>query len=194
MEKQISEMKNNNQALLLKNREMQSRMTEQSNTIDSLKSQLEQLNGQLRNRDASLAKESAARRDFEIEIERLHVKVDEAKRTLESNKPVESENGQLEALRVCYFAPLAASPVLTGCSKLLCAQYAGIALRILQSEHAAMSSASNALTNELLHDRGNVRTAVEASQPQTLSRFICNTYQFFGSSLGNSFSNSVAIF
>jgi E3 ubiquitin-protein ligase BRE1 len=102
MEKQISEMKNSNQALLSKNREMQSRMTEQSNTIDSLKSQLEQLNTSLRNRDASLAKESATRRDAEIEIEKLHVKIDEAERALESNKPVESENSQLEALRVCH--------------------------------------------------------------------------------------------
>ena len=194
MEKQISEMKNNNQALLLKNREMQSRMTEQSNTIDSLKSQLEQLNGQLRNRDASLAKESAARRDFEIEIERLHVKVDEAKRTLESNKPVESENGQLEALRVCYFAPSAASSVLMGCSKSLCAQYAGIASRILQFELAVMFFASNAPTNELLRDRENVRTAAGASQPQTLSRFICNTYHSFSIRLTETFSNSVAIF
>jgi E3 ubiquitin-protein ligase BRE1 len=94
-------MKNTNNVLQLKNREMQSRMAEQSNTIDSLKSQLEQLNTSLRNRDSSLAKESAARRDAEIEIEKLHVKVSEAERALESNKPVESENSQLEALRVC---------------------------------------------------------------------------------------------
>lgn len=99
LEKQISEMRNTNSALLLKNRELQSRMAEQSNTIDSLKSQLETLNTSLRIRDSSLAKESAVRRDAEIEIEKLHVKLDEAERALESNKPVESENSQLEALR-----------------------------------------------------------------------------------------------
>jgi len=102
LEKQLSEMKHNNQALLLKNREMQSKISEQSNTIDSLKSQLETLNSSLRSRDASLAKESANRRDAEIEVEKLHVKIDETERALESSKPVESENSQLEALRVSH--------------------------------------------------------------------------------------------
>jgi E3 ubiquitin-protein ligase BRE1 len=95
-------MKNTNNALQLKNRELQSRMAEQTNTIDSLKSQLETLNTSLRSRDSLLAKESAARREAEIAIEKLHVKIDEATRALESNKPVESENSQLEALRVRY--------------------------------------------------------------------------------------------
>ncbi|KAF8244720.1 BRE1-domain-containing protein [Wilcoxina mikolae CBS 423.85] len=167
MEKQISEMKNSNQALLSKNREMQSRMTEQSNTIDSLKSQLEQLNTSLRNRDASLAKESATRRDAEIEIEKLHVKIDEAERALESNKPVESENSQLEALRVCHSVSAGIDVYTNGHSKLLFVQFAGDALKTRQSEHVAMCFANNVQMNELPHGRESVLTVVGVLRLQT---------------------------
>jgi len=92
-------MKNANQSLIVKNREQQTRMVEQNNTIESLKSQLGELSSVLRNKDSSLAKETASRRDAEIEIDRLHVKLDDAERALETNKPAESENSQLEALR-----------------------------------------------------------------------------------------------
>jgi E3 ubiquitin-protein ligase BRE1 len=109
-EKQISEMKNANQSLIVKNREQQTRMVEQNNTIESLKSQLGELSNVLRNKDSSLAKETASRRDAEIEIDRLHVKLDDAERVLETNKPAESENSQLEALRVCLTSYIQVNP------------------------------------------------------------------------------------
>jgi hypothetical protein len=183
MEKQISEMKNSNQALLSKNREMQSRMTEQSNTVDSLKSQLEQLNTSLKNRDASLAKESATRRDAEIEIEKLHVKIDEAERALESNKPVESENSQLEALRVYHPTSTRLNIYTNDRSKLLFVQFVGDASKTRQSEHVAMCFADNAQTNGLPHDRESVLTVVGVLRLQTLSLSICNISPPFDSPL-----------
>lgn len=94
-------MRTTQQTLITKNRELQSRVTEQNNTIESLKSQVTELSTFLKNRDLAVSKEASARRDAEIEVEKLHVKLEDAHRALESNKPKGSENSQLEALRVC---------------------------------------------------------------------------------------------
>ncbi|RPB16011.1 BRE1-domain-containing protein [Morchella conica CCBAS932] len=99
LEKQIAEMRTTQQTLITKNRELQSRVTEQNNTIESLKSQVTELSTFLKNRDLAVSKEASARRDAEIEVEKLHVKLEDAHRALESNKPKGSENSQLEALR-----------------------------------------------------------------------------------------------
>lgn len=99
LEKQIAEMKTTQQTLITKNRELQTRVTEQNNTIDSLKSQVTELSTFLKNRDLAVSKEASARREAEIEVEKLHVKLEDAQRALESNKPKGSENSQLEALR-----------------------------------------------------------------------------------------------
>lgn len=171
-------MKNNNQTLLTKNKEMQSKMTEQSNTIDSLKSQLEQLSQSLRNRDSSLSKEAAARREAEIQIEKLQVKIDEAERALESNKPAESENSQLEALRVCFSVPWLGKFFglnTNWCySKLHSVQYVEADLKTQPLELVVMSFVSNAQKNVSLQDLGNVQTVEEVSPRRILSRFICN--------------------
>jgi uncharacterized coiled-coil protein SlyX len=141
-------MKNTNNALQLKNRELQSRMAEQTNTIDSLKSQLETLNTSLRSRDSLLAKESAARREAEIAIEKLHVKIDEATRALESNKPVESENSQLEALRVCVSSPpWSGCGLLTVYSKSRCVRSVEEGSRTRPFGLVDMSSADSARMN-----------------------------------------------
>lgn len=94
-------MRTTQQTLITKNREHQSRVTEQSNTIDSLKSQVSELSIFLKARDAAVAKESTARREAETEVEKLHVKLEDAQRAVENSKPKGSENSQLEALRVC---------------------------------------------------------------------------------------------
>lgn len=94
-------MRTTQQTLITKNREHQSRVTEQSNTIDSLKSQVSELSIFLKARDVAVAKESTARRDAETEVEKLHVKLEDAQRAVENSKPKGSENSQLEALRVC---------------------------------------------------------------------------------------------
>lgn len=94
-------MRTTQQTLITKNREHQSRVTEQSNTIDSLKSQVSELSIFLKARDVAVAKESTARREAETEVEKLHVKLEDAQRAVENSKPKGSENSQLEALRVC---------------------------------------------------------------------------------------------
>ncbi|KAI5790110.1 BRE1 E3 ubiquitin ligase-domain-containing protein [Geopyxis carbonaria] len=99
LEKQLAELKASNNAILVKNRELQCRVVEQSNTIDSMKSQILELGNSLRQRDSALSRESSSRREAEIECEKLHVKIDEADRVAESNKPQDAENAQLEALR-----------------------------------------------------------------------------------------------
>lgn len=101
MEKQIAEMKTVQQTLIARNREHQSRVAEQNNTIDSLKSQVAELSTYLKARDAAVSRESAGRREAEIEVEKLQVKLEDAQRCLENNRPKGSENSQLEALRVC---------------------------------------------------------------------------------------------
>lgn len=96
----MSEIRSVKETLQLKGREQQSRLLEQSNTIDALKAQISDLTAALKTRDASVAKEMAARRQAETEVERLHTRVEESQKALESNKPKGSENNQLEALRV----------------------------------------------------------------------------------------------
>jgi E3 ubiquitin-protein ligase BRE1 len=110
LEKQLAEMKSSNQNMLLKHKELQTSMGEQSNTIASLKSQIGELSNSLRNRDAALSKESALRREAGVEAERLKVRAEEAEHALETNKPKESENSQLEALRVCSYLYIPSRP------------------------------------------------------------------------------------
>lgn len=100
LEKQLAELKSSNNTILVKNRELQSRVAEQSNTIDSMKSQILELGNALRLRDSALARESSSRREAEIQCEKLHIKIGEADRVAESNRPQDAENAQLEALRV----------------------------------------------------------------------------------------------
>jgi E3 ubiquitin-protein ligase BRE1 len=99
LEKQIAEMKTVQQTLITRNREHQSRVAEQNNTTDSLKSQVAELSTYLKTRDAAVSRESAGRREAEIEVEKLQVKLEDAQRCLENNRPKGSENSQLEALR-----------------------------------------------------------------------------------------------
>ncbi|PUU80507.1 BRE1 E3 ubiquitin ligase-domain-containing protein [Tuber borchii] len=143
LEKQIAEMKTVQQTLISRNREHQSRVAEQNNTIDSLKSQVAELSTYLKARDAAVSRESAGRREAEIEVEKLQVKLEDAQRCLENNRPKGSENSQLEALRVCSHK---------------------IVSRTLLSNHAAMSSVDNVQTREYPRDQENVPTAGEHSQ------------------------------
>jgi chromosome segregation ATPase len=166
-------MKNTNQAHLTKSRELQSRLTEQSNTIESLKSQLGELNTFLRNRDSALSKESALRRDAEIEIEKLHVKLDEAERALESNKPIETESSQLEALRVSNSILTAIlersiKSLYAANSKLHYALFAEAGSKTQLFELVGMFSASSVQTRESLRDRESAQTAVGHLRQQTL--------------------------
>lgn len=96
-------MRTTQQTLITKSREYQTRITEQNNTIDSLKSQVSELSNFLKARDVAVSKETSARREAEIEVEKLHVKLEDAQRAVENSKPKGSENSQLEALRVCIF-------------------------------------------------------------------------------------------
>jgi E3 ubiquitin-protein ligase BRE1 len=110
LEKQLAEMRTTQQTLLVKNREYQTRIVEHNNTIDSLKSQVAELSTFLKARDAAVSKESSGRREAEIEVEKLHVKLEDLQRSLENNKPKGGENSQLEALRVC-FHPIKLFPI-----------------------------------------------------------------------------------
>ena len=86
--------------LVTKHRENETKVTEQANTVESFKRQVAEMTNVLKVRDASLAKESSSRRDAEIDVERLQVRVDELTRTLEAERTKGTENSQLEALRV----------------------------------------------------------------------------------------------
>lgn len=91
-----------NQAMILKNKEVQTKITEQSHTIDSLKSQIGELSNSLRSRDSTLSKEAGARREAETQVEKLQARVKEVERVLDSSsKPSDStDDSQLEALKV----------------------------------------------------------------------------------------------
>lgn len=91
--------------LITKGRENEIKVTEHANTIESYKRQVAEMTTVLKARDASLAKESSSRREAEIELEKLQVRVDEVTRTLEAERTKGTENNQLEALRVCYPNP-----------------------------------------------------------------------------------------
>ncbi|KAL7267976.1 E3 ubiquitin-protein ligase bre1 [Rhizina undulata] len=99
LEKQITEMKTTQQVLIAKNREHQTRITEQNNTMESLKGQVGELSNALKARDASFAKESSSRREAEIELEKLQVRLEETQRAIESSRPKGGEDSQVEALR-----------------------------------------------------------------------------------------------
>lgn len=96
----MAEMKVIQNNLVTKNRENEVRVTEHANTIESYKRQVSEMTNVLKSRDASLAKESSSRREAEIELEKLQVRVDEVTRTLEAERSKGTENNQLEALRV----------------------------------------------------------------------------------------------
>ena len=102
LEKQVAEYKSMNQAMILKNKEVQTKITEQSHTIDSLKSQIGELSNSLRSRDSTLSKEAGARREAETQVEKLQARVKEVERVLDSSsKPSDStDDSQLEALKV----------------------------------------------------------------------------------------------
>jgi len=91
--------------LITKGRENEIKVTEHANTIESYKRQVAEMTTALKARDASLAKESSSRREAEIELEKLQVRVDEVTRTLEAERTKGTENNQLEALRVCHSCP-----------------------------------------------------------------------------------------
>jgi E3 ubiquitin-protein ligase BRE1 len=110
LEKQIAEMKTSQQLLITKNREHQTRVAEQNNTIESLKSQVSDLSMRLKSRDADISKESSARREAETECKRLHVKLEDAQRSLDNHKPKGGEDSHLEALRVCFIQTLCRQP------------------------------------------------------------------------------------
>lgn len=100
LEKQLAEMKVVQNNLVTKNRENEIKVTENFNTIDSFKRQVAEITTVLKSRDSSLAKESSARREAEIELEKLQVRVDEVTRSLDAERTKGTENSQLEALRV----------------------------------------------------------------------------------------------
>ncbi|TGZ81085.1 E3 ubiquitin-protein ligase bre1 [Ascodesmis nigricans] len=101
LEKQVAEYKSINQAMVLKHKEVQTRITEQANTIDSLKLQVGELGNSLRSRDTALAKEVSARREAEIDVEKFKTRAKELERALDNiNKQSENtDDSQLEALK-----------------------------------------------------------------------------------------------
>lgn len=76
-------------------------MAEQTTTIESLKTHVTELGNQLRVRDGALSKEANTRREAEVEITKLNSRLTHAESRLEVNKPKESEDSQLEALKAC---------------------------------------------------------------------------------------------
>ncbi|KAI5806547.1 BRE1 E3 ubiquitin ligase-domain-containing protein [Peziza echinospora] len=99
LEKQLAEMKTVQTNLVAKNKEQELKVSEQANTVESYKRQIADMSNALKSRDSSMAKESSSRRDAEIELEKLQVRLDETTRSLEAERSKGTENSQLEALR-----------------------------------------------------------------------------------------------
>lgn len=57
----------------------------------------------LKAKDGQIAKESTARREHSVEVERLKVRLEETTRALNAERNKGSENNQIEALRVSSF-------------------------------------------------------------------------------------------
>lgn len=80
----------------------QTKSKEHLNTIETLKKQVADLSGNLKNKDLQIAKESTARREQAVEAERLKVKLEDATKALSAERNKGSENNQIEALRVSF--------------------------------------------------------------------------------------------
>ncbi|KAF8441798.1 BRE1 E3 ubiquitin ligase-domain-containing protein [Kalaharituber pfeilii] len=128
LEKQLAEMKVIQNTLVTKNREQETKLTEHTNTIDSYKRQVGELANALKVKDASFAKESSSRREAEIELEKLQVRLDEVTRTLEAERSKGSENSQLEALRSIALCSVCKSrwkdTAIRSCGHVFCKQCA----------------------------------------------------------------------
>lgn len=99
-------MRTTQQNLINQNRDAQRKVTEQTNIVESLKHQVSEITNALKSKDAMLAKESRTRRDAEIELEKLQVKLEEATRSLDAERSKGTENSQLEALRSIALCPV----------------------------------------------------------------------------------------
>src|SRR5690606_31799580 len=100
LEKQMAEMKNIHATLMMKNKDQETRLSEQSNNIESLKRQVGDLTREIKSRDGTLAKETSVRREVELEAEKLQVRLDEKTRQLEAARNMRSDNDSVEILRV----------------------------------------------------------------------------------------------
>ncbi|KAF8428675.1 BRE1 E3 ubiquitin ligase-domain-containing protein [Tirmania nivea] len=127
-EKQLAEMKVVQNNLISKGRENEIKVTEHANTIESYKRQAAEMTTALKARDASLARESSSRREAEIELEKLQVRVDEITRTLEAERTKGTENNQLEALRSIALCSVCKSrwkdTAIRSCGHVFCKQCA----------------------------------------------------------------------
>lgn len=128
LEKQLAEMKFVQNNLIIKGRENEIKATEHANTTESYKRQVAEMTTALKARDASLARESSSRREAEIELEKLQVRVDEVTRTLEAERTKGTENNQLEALRSIALCSVCKSrwkdTAIRSCGHVFCKQCA----------------------------------------------------------------------
>ena len=99
-EKQLSELKNAQLHFASNQKEAQRRLTESQNTIDSLKNQVSSLSEALKVKDNAVLSEADGRRKAENELERTLVKLESVERSLEARNRQESEDKNVEALRV----------------------------------------------------------------------------------------------
>lgn len=144
--------------LVNKARENDAKLAEVANTIESYKRQVGEMSNVLKARDTTIAKESSARREAEIELEKLQVRVDEVTRSLEAERTKGSENSQIEALRVSLaiiFWLRATSLICSSPS--LSVRFASQNGKILLSARVVTCFASHVLRKGLLHGLENVQ-------------------------------------
>lgn len=106
LEKQLAEMRNIHASLIMKNKDQETKLSEQNNSIEFLKRQVGDLTSAIKSRDGALAKESSAKREAELEAEKLRVRLDGKSRELEAARNMRSDNANVESLRRIALCPV----------------------------------------------------------------------------------------
>ena len=163
-EKQMAEYKDSITQLESRNRTAQQQLTEKTILLDGSKSQAEGLKKTSIEKDIQATKDSIARRQIEVKMEAMKVRLAETKKSLESwkSKGLGNQSQEYEMLQV-------RSPCGIMCND-LADQYSIRNLpsalsvtrisRTQSSKRAAMSFATTALKKGRLHDRENVRIVI----------------------------------
>jgi len=100
LEKQMAELRNVQHLAAVQAKNYQGRILESNNTIESLKKQVTHITDAIQSKDSLLNTEAENRRKAEIELERTLVRLEGVQHKLEMQAREESEDDQVEALRV----------------------------------------------------------------------------------------------
>jgi E3 ubiquitin-protein ligase BRE1 len=100
LEKQVVELKSVHTTQSMEHRKLELKLKEHANATQTLRGQVDELTSLLREKDSSNSELSKTCRQLETEKEKLSIRVDETKKSLEAWKGRSSENEEYESLRV----------------------------------------------------------------------------------------------